>query len=236
MTALLEPLPADWTRALAVVAHPDDIEIGASGAVAAWTKEGKSVAYLLLTSGEAGIDDMSPQEAGPVRRGEQIASAAVVGVSDVTFLEHPDGVLEGGVRLRADIAHALRRHRPELVLGFNYRPEAFGGKRNSADHRHTGTALIDAVADAGNRWIAAVPDLEPWSGVRYAAFAASPAPTHAVDISETLDLMVGSLECHRSYLDGLGIQEVRGPVTRAASWVADQFGGVPGQAFELVRF
>jgi len=230
----LEPLPDDWTRALAVVAHPDDIEIGAAGAVAAWTKEGKSVAYLLLTSGEAGIAGMRPEIAGPLRRTEQVASAAVVGVGDVSFLDHPDGVIEGGTALRRDIALAIRRHRPELVVGFNYRPETFGGKRNSPDHRHAGTALLDAVADAGNGWIFPEPGLEPWSGVRYLAFAASPVPTHAVDISDTLDLMVESLEQHHAYLAGIGITDVRRPVTGAASWVAERFGGVQGQAFELV--
>jgi LmbE family N-acetylglucosaminyl deacetylase len=189
----LEPMPTDWTRALAVVAHPDDIEIGAAGAVAAWTKAGKQVSYLLLTSGEAGIDGLPPAQAGPVRQAEQVASAGVVGVTDVEFLGYPDGVLEYGPALRRDIATAVRRHRPELVLTFNHHDAAFGGKRNSADHRNAGRAVLDAVSDAGNRWI--FPDgNEPWAGVKYIAIAASPQPTHAVDITTTLDLMVASLE------------------------------------------
>lgn len=236
MTEQLEPMPTDWTRALAVVAHPDDIEIGASGAVAAWTKAGRTVSYLILSSGEAGIDSMPPEEVAPLRRAEQRAGAGVVGVAEVTFLEHPDGVIEAGPVLRRDIAHALRRHRPELVLGFNHRPEAFGGKRNSADHRNVGTALIDAVADAGNRWVFPQPGLEPWGGVKYVALAASPAPTHAVDITDTMDLMVTAIEQHRTYLDSIGITDVRAPVSRAASWVAERFGGTPAQAFELVPF
>ena len=149
----LQPMPDDWQRALAVVPHPDDIEIGASGAVASWTKAGKHVAYLLLSSGEAGIDSLEPDDAGPVRRAEQEASARVVGVEQVTFLDHPDGVIESGAALRRDIALALRAHRPDLVIGFNHHEQAWGGKRNSADHRNAGHALLDAVADAGNRWI-----------------------------------------------------------------------------------
>ena len=59
-TVELEPLPDDWSRALAVVAHPDDLEYGAASAVARWTSEGREVVYVLATSGEAGIDGARP--------------------------------------------------------------------------------------------------------------------------------------------------------------------------------
>src|SRR5271155_1627984 len=87
----MQPIPEDWTRAVAVVAHPDDLEYGAASAVARWTGQGKEVAYVLVTDGEAGIDGMSPEEAGPLRREEEIRSAAVVGVDRVEFLGHADG-------------------------------------------------------------------------------------------------------------------------------------------------
>ena len=57
------PLPDDWSRDLAVVAHPDDLEYGAAGAIARWTASGKEVSYLLVTRGEAGIDGMAPADA-----------------------------------------------------------------------------------------------------------------------------------------------------------------------------
>ena len=72
----LEPFPEDWERALCIAAHPDDLEYGAASAVAAWTAAGKDVAYTLVTSGEAGIDGVAPQECGPRRRSEEIAGAA----------------------------------------------------------------------------------------------------------------------------------------------------------------
>ncbi len=62
----LQTLPEDWDRALAVVAHPDDLEYGAASAIARWTSQGKSVAYLVVTRGEAGIDSMPPAEVGPL--------------------------------------------------------------------------------------------------------------------------------------------------------------------------
>src|SRR4051812_40886303 len=110
------PMPDDWQRALVVAAHPDDIEYGVTAAVAIWTAAGKEVRYLLATRGEAGIAGLSPAEAGPLREKEERRSAAVVGVAVVEFLGHRDGVLEAGVPLRRDLAAAIRRHRPELVL------------------------------------------------------------------------------------------------------------------------
>ena len=76
----LSPVPEDWDRALAVVAHPDDLEYGAASAIARWTAQGKEVRYCLVTSGEAGIDSMPPDECARVRQEEERRSAAVVGV------------------------------------------------------------------------------------------------------------------------------------------------------------
>ena len=115
------PFPEEWTRCLAVVAHPDDMEYGSAAAVARWTKQGKDVAYLLISRGEAGIDDIDPERSAALRAEEQIASSALVGVDDVEFLNYPDGVIEYGLPLRRDIALAIRRYKPELVIAVNYR-------------------------------------------------------------------------------------------------------------------
>ena len=79
----MDAFPDDWSRALCVVAHPDDLEYGAAAAIARWTATGKHVSYLLVTRGEAGIDTMAPDEAAQVREAEERASAAVVGVDTV---------------------------------------------------------------------------------------------------------------------------------------------------------
>src|SRR3954463_11471865 len=110
------PMPDDWQRALVVAAHPDDIEYGIAAAVSAWTAAGKEVHYLLATRGEAGMAGVPPKEAGPWREEEERRSAAVVGVTEVEFLDHSDGTLVAGPELRRDIAAAIRRHRPELVV------------------------------------------------------------------------------------------------------------------------
>lgn len=124
-------MPTDWQRALAVVAHPDDLEYGCAAAIADWTDGGREVVYVLATRGEAGIDTTAPDACAPLREAEQRASAAVVGVSTVEFLDHRDGVVEYGLALRRDISAAIRRHRPELVITLNHR-ETWGGAGGGA--------------------------------------------------------------------------------------------------------
>jgi LmbE family N-acetylglucosaminyl deacetylase len=236
---LLE-MPTDWERCLAIVPHPDDMEYGASAAVAAWTAAGKSVAYLLVTRGEAGIDDLDPADAASLRREEQEAACAAVGVETLEFLDFPDGTIEYGLPLRRSLAAAIRRHRPELVVTVNHRETYPGGGFNMADHRVTGLAVLDAVRDAANRWVFTdlVEDgLQPWGGVRWVAMSASPQSSHAVDITDTFERGVASLAAHRRYLAALGDGPMADPesfLRGMAERTAAQFGGRLATSFELI--
>ena len=206
MTTLL-PLPEDWSRALAVVAHPDDLEYGSASAVAKWVTQGKYVAYALASRGEAGINDMSPEECGSLRAQEEISSAEVVGVRDVIFFDHQDGSIEYGLPLRRDVARAVRRFRPEVIISLNRRDSWGGPSWNTPDHRAVGTAALDGGRDAGNRWIfreLLEEGLEPWNGVKMVLFNGSPVPTHYVDVTGFLDRGIASLQAHKAYIDGLG--------------------------------
>jgi LmbE family N-acetylglucosaminyl deacetylase len=201
-------MPDDWQRALIIAAHPDDIEYGLAAVVAVWTAAGKEVHYLLATRGEAGIAGMPPSEAGPLREAEERASAAVVGVSEVEFLDHRDGVIENGPALRRELAAAIRRHRPDLVVtgyfGATWTPPGVSPAYvNSADHRALGQGVLDAVADAGNEWI--FPDLDepPWTGVQYIAVQEMGDPPHVVDVGAGVEQAVASLSEHRRYLERL---------------------------------
>ncbi len=208
--ARLEKVDEDWQTALCVVAHPDDMEFGGAAAVARWTGQGKRVVYCMVTSGEAGIDGMEPAEAKRVREQEQIDSAQIVGVDEVDFLGLPDGILEYGVPLRRAICGVVRRHRPDIVVTNNFRDTWGGRSLNQADHIATGRAVLDAVRDAGNRWVfheQVEAGLEPWGGVKQVWAAGSPAAGHAADISETFARGVASLEAHRAYIDGLGWED-----------------------------
>jgi len=203
----LEPVDESWGRALCVVAHPDDMEFGTAAAVARWTGQGKWVGYTMVTSGEAGIDGMEPDEARRVREAEEVASAAVVGVDVVDFLGQPDGILEYGVALRRVLTAEIRRHRPDVVITGNFR-DTFGGRNlNQADHIAVGKATLDAVRDAGNRWVfheQVEEGLEPWGGVKAVWAAGSPDSTHGVDTTDSFDAGVESLKAHQAYIDGLG--------------------------------
>ena len=203
----LIPLDENWQRALCVVAHPDDLEFGAAAAVARWTDQGKWVGYVMVTSGEAGIDGLHPDQCRTVREAEQIESGRIVGVELVDFLGQPDGVLEYGVALRKVICAAVRRHRPEIVITNNFRDSWGGQSLNQADHIAVGMATLDAVRDAGNRWVfhdQVEAGLAPWGGVRQVWASGSPNSRHGVDTTATFDRGVASLEAHRAYIDGLG--------------------------------
>ncbi|MFI7693377.1 PIG-L deacetylase family protein [Nonomuraea sp. NPDC049655] len=237
MAQRLDPMPADWQRALAVVAHPDDLEYGCASAVATWTDAGREVSYLIATRGEAGIDTLDPAACGPVREREERASAAVVGVTTVEFLDHADGVVEYGTALRRDIAAAIRRHRPELVITLNPDDTWGGTYWNTPDHRAVGRAVLDAAGDAGNRWIFPDTHAAPWNGVRWVAVAGSNSPTHAVDVTDGLERGVRSLLEHRAYIEALTDQApevyARELIEGSAREAAERFDGRPAVAFRL---
>ncbi len=234
----LELFDGDVGRVLAIVAHPDDLEYGAAAAVARWTDAGNEVVYLLATRGEAGIDGVPPERSGPLRVAEQQRSAAVVGVDVVEFLDHPDGLLVYGPPLRRDLAAAIRRHRPDTVVTINHR-EDWGqpGALNSADHRALGAALLDAAADAGNRWIFAGVGGEPHS-TRRVIVAGSPRSRHALDVSGYVDRAVASLAEHSTYLEGLGDHPMADP--EFLRWILEGTGARVGRdaavACELYEF
>lgn len=229
----MEPVPEDWTRALAIVAHPDDLEYGAASAIARWTGQGRTVVYCMVTSGEAGIDAIAPDRCGPLREDDERRSAAVVGVDTVEFLRHPDGLVKASIALRRDLAAVIRRHRPEVLIGINHH-DTWPGAWNHVDHRVVGVAMLDAARDAGNRWLFTDAG-EPWAGVRFALFNATPAPTHHVDVTDTIDAGIASLREHQTYLDALSEPTDPDAFLRgAASAAGEPLGIAAAVTFELV--
>ena len=249
----LPPFPDDaFERVLCVVAHPDDVEYGTSSAVAAWTARGIDVSYLLLTRGEAGMDSLPPAETAELRVREQVAGSHAVGVSQVDFLEYPDGVLAYSMEMRRDIARRIRNYRPDAVVVGSWEVEFVAGL-NQADHRVAGLAAVDAVRDAGNRWVfpELVDDegLAPWSA-RWLLVSGDPRPTHGVDVTgDPLERGIASLEAHREYLAGIpahppprmmitGITAVQGRrlgVAHAVLFRAFDFHAPPPIAMEAMR-
>ena len=238
MLAPMDAVPEQWQRGVVIVAHPDDIEYGVAAAVARWTDQGKDIRYVLATSGEAGIEGVPPEECGPLREDEERRSAAVVGVTRVEFLGHPDGRIVAGPELRRDLAAAIRRHRPEMVVTMNFDDTWGPGHLNSADHRALGRSVLDATADAANEWI--FRDLEEprWAGVRWVAVA-NLDPSHAVDVTGTVDRAVASLAEHRRYLEALGDVPVIDQARAQLDSATEALPGFPADravGFELYHF
>ena len=197
----------DVQRVLVVTAHPDDVDFSAAGTIATWTKAGTEVAYVIAPSGDAGVFDDTPRaEMVGIREAEQRAAAAVVGVTDVTFLGYPDGALYVTDELRRDIARQIRRVRPDRVVttspvrDWSRTPSAHG------DHVRIGEATFDAVyPDARNPFahptLLRDEGLEPWT-VREMWFSGTPTADHAVDITDVFDQKIAALREHVSQLPG----------------------------------
>jgi LmbE family N-acetylglucosaminyl deacetylase len=190
-------------RVLVVTAHPDDVDFGSAGSIARWTDAGIEVAYCICTSGEAGgFDPSLPRSTmAEIREAEQRAAAKVVGVSDVTFLGHPDGRLESTIALRRDISRVIRRVRPQRVLGQSPERSFQRIYASHPDHLAAGEATMAAVyPDARNPF--AHPELleegyEPWT-VTQMYLATAAVPNVFVDITDTFDRKIEALRCHVS--------------------------------------
>ncbi|MBI3978665.1 MAG: PIG-L family deacetylase [Chloroflexi bacterium] len=235
------PDTAGLSRVLAVVAHPDDVEWGAAGTVARWVLEGKDVAYLLASRGEAGLND--PQytraDVARLREAEERAAAVAVGVKAVEFLEHPDGNIAYSLDLRRDIARAIRRHRPEVVLTQN--PEitwGAGGGLNQADHRAVGLATIDAILDASIRL--SFPELlaeglEPWGGVKRVYVSGMAGADEIVDTTETIDLAVAALQAHAVYVAAFPGFDPEKMLRERGAQIGREKGYTYGERFRVFR-
>jgi LmbE family N-acetylglucosaminyl deacetylase len=226
-------------RVLAVVAHPDDVDFGWAGSVAVMTDAGIDVVYCLVTDGDAGgAETGTPrEEMAPLRRDEQRAAAAIVGVHELHFLGHPDGRVEASLALRRDISRVIRTVKPDRVM--TQSPERALDRiyASHPDHLATGEAAVCAVyPDARNRW--AHPELEseglePWSvPAMWMGVGGQPA-THYVDITTAVDRKIAALLSHKSQLPDPAATE-----TMVRSWTGAtaQMAGLPvGRAAESMR-
>ncbi len=190
-------------KILVVCAHPDDVDFGVAGSVAVWVKAGIDVAYCIVTDGDAGGSDRSISRAdmAVLRREEQRAAAAEVGVHDVTFLGYPDGRLTSSIELRRDISRQIRIFRPQRLVCQS--PERLWDRIGAShpDHLAAGEASVCAVyPDARNPFAhpeLLVEGLEPHT-VAEMWLMAAPDPDRAVEITDTFDLKIAALRRHRS--------------------------------------
>jgi LmbE family N-acetylglucosaminyl deacetylase len=221
--------------ALAVVAHPDDIEFGAVGTLARWVKHGCRVAYLLLTSGDVGIaeDGLTRQQAMEIREAEQRAAAELAGVTEVIFLREPDGMLQPTLELRRKVVREIRRFRPEVVIVMDPTIVWSGDNYiNHPDHRAAGTVAIDAVFPAAGQPHVfeelAAEGLTAHKVRKVYANSWMNADTF-VSIDETIDLKIAALRAHKSQMGDWD------PEPRVKEWAAERAKGKEMRYAEAFR-
>jgi LmbE family N-acetylglucosaminyl deacetylase len=227
---------SEIARVLVVTAHPDDVDFGAAGTVAGWVDAGIAVTYCVITDGDAGgFDPAVPRSEIPgIRRAEQVAAAAAVGVTDVRFLGYRDGELTVTHGLRRDLSRVIREVRPDRMLIQS--PERNWSRiaASHPDHMAAGDAAIQAVyPDARNPF--AHPSLlddeglEAWSA-REVWVMAHPQVTHYVDVTDTFDRKVAALRAHESQTAHL--EDLEGFVRGWASQTGAQAGLAEGRLAE----
>ena len=190
-------------RVLVVMAHPDDVDFGAAGTVAAWTDEGLDVIYCIVTDGEAGGSDraVGRTDMAALRREEQTAAAKVLGVTELHFLGHPDGRVQPTIELRRDISRVIRAVQPQRLLTQSPERNFERIYASHPDHLATGEAALCAVyPDARNPF--AHPELlteglEPWV-VPEVWMMVGTAHNTWVDVTETFERKVDALRAHSS--------------------------------------
>ena len=236
----MSPTP-DVARVLVVTAHPDDVDFGAAGTVASWAAAGVEVTYCIVTDGDAGgFDPAVPRSEIPrIRRAEQTAAAACVGVTDVRFLGYRDGELTVSHDLRRDISRVIRQVRPDLLL--TQSPERNWARiyASHPDHMAAGEAAVQAVyPDARNPFahpsLLADEGLEAWT-VPEVWIMGGPVRDRYVDVTEHLEAKIAALRAHESqtaHMDDLH-ERISGWM---ATWAAE--GGLPegrlAEAFMVV--
>ncbi len=228
-------------RVLVVTAHPDDVDFGSAGAVAAFTAAGVEVTYCIVTNGDAGGSDreMSRADMANLRQDEQRAAAAVVGVSDVRFLGHPDGMVQATIELRRDISRVIRQVRPERVITQSPERNWDFIFASHPDHLAAGEAAVCAVyPDARNPFahpeLLDVEGLEPWTvNELWLMGPAGVGAGIAVDTSATVERKVAALLSHKSQI---GDPESLSARVREWGQANGQAAGLPeGSSAELFR-
>ena len=226
-------------RALAVFAHPDDVDFGAAGTVARWVDEGWDVRYVCVTRGQKGAWDahMDVEEYGALREAEQRAAAKVVGVTDVTFLDWMDSEVFDSLDLRRALAREFRRHRPHRLLTMVPEPLPTDRFVNHPDHRVVGQAALD-ITMTGGTTASIFPellgeDLPPWRDCAETWLMGPAVKPRAVDITATIDRKLDAIRSHASQIGDRDIEAMMRARLRDAGRA---FGLTYAETFRVISY
>ncbi|HTI14288.1 MAG TPA: PIG-L deacetylase family protein [Dictyobacter sp.] len=198
---------------LIIGAHPDDADFGAAATLSLWARQGKKIAWAVMTDGTEGseIPDQSNEELRLIREEEQHRACAVYGIDTIEFLRFPDGHVVNSEESRKAVVRLIRKYRPRLVFTQDPRTHIYApdpdeepnatAYLNHPDHRATGNTVLDAIFPfAGNPRSyrdLLVEGLQPYRVHEVYLFATRQANTY-VDVTETIDLKGQGLMCHAS--------------------------------------
>ncbi len=185
--------------ALAVGAHPDDVEFGCGATLAKWAAAGCVVHHLVCTDGSKGTWDVAADIAALVvtRQREQRAAAAALGATgEVVFLGWPDGELDSGLRQRWEVAYWIRKLRPEVVLGH----DPWKRYRLHPDHRHAGWLVCDGIVAARDPHFFPEQELAHHRPSALLLWEAD-EPDHAEDVDGFVETKLRGLEAHTSQFE-----------------------------------
>lgn len=192
-------------KILAVGAHPDDIDIGASGTIAKYIQEGYKCHYLVLTGGCKGSEDpkISRDDLIKIRKSEQQKAADLLGATKVTFLDFVDGELENSHALKKQIVKIIREVKPTTVICWD--PTLYYDQNrmfvNHPDHRIAGEATMDSVYPFARNARTYPELLDEGLGphvVEELLLVNFSKANYFVDITKFMDKKLAALACHKS--------------------------------------
>ena len=216
--------------ALAVFAHPDDMDFSSSGTVAKWAAGGADITYLVCTDGSKGSEDprMTRVRLAAMRKKEQEDAARILGVREVIFLGYPDGELIADLKLKEKIVRVIREKKPDAVItldpAFLYSPER--GFVNHTDHRATGHAAMDAVFPlARDRMNFPLHEKKGLTAhkVKTLLLVSFDSPNHWEDISATIKKKLMALRAHKSQVRGDALARIKERAKKSAKKVGMRY-------------
>jgi len=194
--------------AMAITAHPDDIEFSCAGTLARWARAGARISYVLCTSGDVGIAEpgMTHARAAEIREEEAREAARIAGAAEIIFLREPDGMLEATLNLRKRLVREIRRFRPEVLIAGDPTIVWSGSDYiNHPDHRAAAQAALDAAFPAAGQ-PNLFEEIEREEGFKahkvrkvYANIWSGQADAY-VSIDETIDIKIAALKAHKSQM------------------------------------
>jgi LmbE family N-acetylglucosaminyl deacetylase len=226
-------------RALAVAAHPDDVEFGCAGTLANWVDEGAHVTICVVTDGSTGTQDrdLMGEPLAAVRREETGRAAEIIGAQELIWMGLPDGYVEYTLDLRRDLARVFRKARPHRYVVMDPTPTIEDRFVNHPDHRAVGQASLDVTLTAGTtpgHFPELLDDgLEPWRGLRELWIMGPGSKPRITDISGTIDRKVDALLCHGSQV-GDDSEEIAKWVRGFCADIGRPAGYAFGESFQVI--